>query len=68
MYQNGHVFATNDFLRGKNTEAEKISTYKALAFKFSTQTTGRKLWGNNFTNFPVGESEFMGQILIIRKK
>jgi hypothetical protein len=44
MYQYGHVFATNDFLRGNNVETEKINYYQAFALKFSKQTTGDKLW------------------------
>ena len=51
MYQNGHVFATNDFLRGANIEAEKISAYQAFALKLATQTTGEKLWQQIF-NYP----------------
>lgn len=44
MYQKGHVFATNEFLRGDNVEIEKINAYQALALKVSTQTTGNKPW------------------------
>ena len=44
MYQNGYVFATNEFLRGLNSESEKINAYQAVALKFSKQTTGKKLW------------------------
>ncbi|MFB6318992.1 acyloxyacyl hydrolase [Saccharicrinis sp. FJH54] len=51
MYQNGHVFATNDFFRGTNTEAEKITAYQAFAIKLATQTTGDKLWQQIF-NYP----------------
>ena len=44
MYQNGYVFATNEFLRGLNSESEKINAYQAVVLKFSKQTTGKKLW------------------------
>jgi hypothetical protein len=44
MYQNGHVFATNEFLRGANIEAEKINAFQAFSVKVSTQTSGSKDW------------------------
>lgn len=43
-YQNGHVFATNDFIRGTNVEADRINAYQTFSLKFSKQTTGQKLW------------------------
>lgn len=43
-YQNGYVFATNDFIKGSNIEAERINTYQTFSLKLSKQTTGHKLW------------------------
>ncbi len=43
-YQNGYVFQTNDFLRGRNTQATNIDEYQDLYLKLSKQTTGNKLW------------------------
>ena len=44
VYQNGYVFATNPFLKGINTESEKIKAYQALSVKLSLQTIGKKSW------------------------
>ncbi len=44
VYQKGHVFATNNFLRGTNAEAAKISNYQTYSLKYSHQTTGDKYW------------------------
>lgn len=44
MYQNGHVFATNDFLRGNNVEAERITSFQVFSLKYSKQTRGRNSW------------------------
>lgn len=56
MYQNGYVFATNPFLKGKNIEAEKINTFQAFSLKFSTQTLGKKYWEQmyNYPNYGAG--------------
>lgn len=56
MYQNGYVFATNNFLRGTNIEAEKINNFQASSIKFSTQTRGNKLWEQlyKYPNWGVG--------------
>ena len=43
-YQNGYVFQTNDFLRGRNTRATNIDEYQDLYLKLSKQTNGEKLW------------------------
>lgn len=43
-YQNGYVFASNDFLRGNNIEAERINAFQAFSFKLSTNTRGEKIW------------------------
>lgn len=43
-YQKGYVFATNDFLRGRNIEAARINAFQTFSFKLSKQTTGDKLW------------------------
>lgn len=50
-YQRGHVFATNDFLRGLNTEHDRIDDFQTFSIKFSTQTTGKKLWEQLY-NYP----------------
>ncbi len=47
-YQNGYVFATNDFLRGNNIESDKINAFHAFSLKLSTQATGEKLWEQIF--------------------
>jgi hypothetical protein len=44
VYQKGYVFATNDFLKGTNIEANRINAFQTFSLKFSTQTTGDKLW------------------------
>jgi len=44
MYQNGYVFATNNFLRGSNAEATRINSFQAFSIKLSLQTTGKKYW------------------------
>ncbi|TRZ49679.1 MAG: hypothetical protein D4S01_08140 [Dehalococcoidia bacterium] len=43
-YQNGYVFATNDFIRGTNMEADIINAFQKFSIKYSTQTNGDKLW------------------------
>lgn len=44
QYQKGYVFATNDFLKGTNIEANRINAFQTFSLKFSTQTNGGKLW------------------------
>jgi len=44
VYQKGYVFATNDFLKGTNIEANRINAFQTFSLKFSTQTNGDKLW------------------------
>jgi hypothetical protein len=44
LYHNGYIFPTNDFLRGTNFEAARINAFRTFSLKFSTQTTGDKLW------------------------
>jgi len=44
QYQKGYVFATNDFLKGTNVEANRINAFQTFSLKFSTQTNGDKLW------------------------
>lgn len=55
-YQKGYVFATNDFLRGTNIEASRINAFQTFSLKFSTQTTGDKLWQQlyNYPNWGIG--------------
>jgi len=51
VYQKGYVFATNDFLKGTNIEANRINAFQTFSLKFSTQTTGDKLWQQLY-NYP----------------
>jgi hypothetical protein len=44
LYQKGYVFATNDFLKGTNIEANRINAFQIFSLKFSTQTNGDILW------------------------
>ena len=55
-YQKGYVFATNDFLRGTNIEASRINAFQTFSLKFSTQTTGDKLWQQlyKYPNWGIG--------------
>ncbi len=48
VYQKGYVFSTNDFLRGTNAESDRISAFQTFSLKFSTQTTGSKLWEQQY--------------------
>ncbi len=48
MYQRGKVFATNDFVRGINTEHEPISTFQAFSLKLSKQTIGESEWEQRY--------------------
>jgi hypothetical protein len=56
MYQNGYVFATNEFLRGSNIEADRINAFQTFSLKFSTQATGDKLWEQlyKYPNWGIG--------------
>ena len=58
MYHNGYVFPANDFLRGTNFEATKINAFQIISTKFSTQTTGDKLWQQlyKYPNWGIGVS------------
>jgi hypothetical protein len=58
VYQQGYVFATNDFLRGNNIEAKRINTFQTFSLKFSTQTNGDKLWQQlyKYPNWGIGVS------------
>ena len=51
MYQVGHVFATNPFVKGVNAETESIKAYQAFSVKFSKQTSGQKSWEQLY-NYP----------------
>lgn len=56
MYQKGYVFATNDFLRGSNIESTRINAFQTFSLKYSTQTTGDKLWQQlyKYPNWGIG--------------
>ena len=58
LYHNGYVFPTNDFLRGTNIEATRINAFQTFSLKFSTQTTGDKLWQQlyKYPNWGIGVS------------
>tara|TARA_R110001583_G_scaffold18633_1_gene73907 strand:+ start:5490 stop:6659 length:1170 start_codon:yes stop_codon:yes gene_type:complete len=43
-YQNGYVFATNDFIKGANAEKDTINAFQAFTIKFAKQTTGENQW------------------------
>ncbi|MDX1828375.1 MAG: acyloxyacyl hydrolase [Lutibacter sp.] len=47
-YQNGYVFATNDFIKGINGENNRINAFQAFTLKFSKQTTGINKWEQLF--------------------
>ena len=50
-FRQGKVLPTNDFVRGNNLEHIRINSFHSLAFQFSKQTTGKKLWEQLY-NFP----------------
>ncbi len=50
-YQNGYVFPTNDFLKGRNATAAELDEYQDFFLKISKQTTGEKLWEQIY-NYP----------------
>ena len=58
MYQNGYIFATNDFIKGINTETERINAFQTFSIRFSKQTTGKNLWEQlyNYPNLGIGIS------------
>lgn len=43
-YQNGYVFATNDFIKGANAEKDTINAFQAFTIKLAKQTTGVNQW------------------------
>jgi len=51
QYQKGHVFGTNDFLKGNNEGKNKINTFQSFAIQLSKQTTGQQKWQQLF-NYP----------------
>lgn len=44
MFQSGHVFATNDFLRGNNLESSKITSFRSIIFRATKQSDGSNRW------------------------
>lgn len=56
MYQNGYVFPTNSFLKGTNSEYDKITSFQSFSVKYTKQTIGKKLWEQlyNYPNYGVG--------------
>ncbi|MCF6182431.1 acyloxyacyl hydrolase [Lutibacter sp.] len=55
-YQNGYVFATNDFIKGVNGENNRINAFQAFTLKFSKQTIGKNIWEQLFKypNYGIG--------------
>lgn len=47
-YQHGYVFPTNNFVRGINAENDVIDAFQTFTIKFTKQTTGTKLWEQNY--------------------
>jgi len=43
-YQNGYVFATNDFIKGANAEKNSINAFQSFTIKLAKQTTGENQW------------------------
>ncbi len=43
-YQNGYVFATNDFIKGINAEKDIINAFQSFTIKLAKQTTGENQW------------------------
>ncbi|NOZ33865.1 MAG: acyloxyacyl hydrolase [Chlorobi bacterium] len=52
MYQNGYVFPTNDFIRGRNAERDTIDIFQSFSIKLLKQTTGKNEWEQLY-NYPV---------------
>ena len=55
-YQNGYVFATNDFIRGANAEKDTINAFQAFTIKLAKQTTGENQWEQlyKYPNYGIG--------------
>ena len=51
FYQNGYVFPTDPFLKGKNAASDGIDSYQAFSVRFSKQTTGQNRWEQLY-NYP----------------
>ncbi len=60
MYQNGYVFPTNEFVRGKNAEKELINAFQTISIKFSQQSYGKNLWEQiyNYPHWGIGLSVY----------
>jgi hypothetical protein len=55
-YQNGYVFATNDFIKGVNAEKDIINAFQSFTIKLAKQTTGKNQWEQLFKypNYGIG--------------
>ncbi len=55
-FQYGYVFPTNEFIRGLNSENDRINGFRTFSLKFSAQTTGKKLWEQlyGYPNWGIG--------------
>jgi hypothetical protein len=55
-YQNGYVFATNDFLNGANAEKDTINSFQSFTIKLGKQTTGENQWEQlyKYPNYGIG--------------
>jgi hypothetical protein len=43
-YQNGHIFGTNEFLRGSNAVLDTLNDFQSISLEYVRQTNGNKLW------------------------
>ncbi len=46
LYENGHVFQTNPFVNGDNTEHVPIKNYQAFSGRIMFQTVGKQNWAS----------------------
>jgi hypothetical protein len=50
-YEKGHIFGTNEFLKGNNALVEALNKFQAFSLRFSKQSTGENQWEQLF-NYP----------------
>jgi len=60
LYQNGYVFATNDFVRGANAEKELINAFQTFSIRLSQQSYGKNTWEQiyNYPHWGIGLSVY----------
>ena len=56
LYQNGYVFQTNEFVRGRNAENDTINAFETFSIRYTKQTSGKKLWQQlyNYPEYGIG--------------